>query len=106
MTGNKIYVGNLAYGATEQDLREALAAYGTITEAKVITDRETGRSKGFGFVTFEQSTSANSAVEGMNEQPIAGRPVRVSIAEDRPRRPREAGYSSDRRQSYRDNNSY
>jgi len=105
VSGNKVYVGNLAWGATEDDLRETFAKFGTVTEARIVTDRETGRSKGFAFVTFETSTAADSAVDGMYEQSIAGRPVKVSIAVDRPREAR-GGYSQDRRGGYKDNSRY
>jgi RNA recognition motif-containing protein len=85
-----IYVGNLAYGVTEDDLREAFAAFGEVSRANVIMDRDTGRSKGFGFVEMPDNAQAEAAINGLNEKPLSGRPIRVNEAkprEDRPRRP-------------------
>lgn len=84
-----IYVGNLAYSVTDDDLRDAFAAFGDVARAKVIMDRDTGRSKGFGFVEMSDDGQAQAAIDGLNEQPINGRNVRVNEArprEDRPRR--------------------
>ncbi|MDP5209649.1 RNA-binding protein [Microbulbifer sp. 2205BS26-8] len=86
-----IYIGNLAYGVTSDDLNEAFGAFGEISRATVITDRETGRSKGFGFVEMPNDDEARKAIEEMNDQPMSGRNIRVNEAkprEDRPRRPR------------------
>ena len=86
-----IYVGNLAYSITDDDLREAFAAFGEVERASVIMDRDTGRSKGFGFVEMPDSSQAEAAINGLNEKDLAGRPIRVNEAkprEDRPRRPR------------------
>ncbi|MGD1982873.1 MAG: RNA-binding protein [Chromatiaceae bacterium] len=84
-----IYVGNLAYSVTDDDLREAFSAFGEVSRASVIMDRETGRSKGFGFVEMPDDAAAESAIKALNDQPIGGRAVRVNEArprEDRPRR--------------------
>ena len=84
-----IYVGNLAYGVTDDELRQAFAAFGEVSRASVIMDRETGRSKGFGFVEMPDDAAAESAIKALNDQPIGGRAVRVNEArprEDRPRR--------------------
>ena len=84
-----IYVGNLAYTVTDDELQEAFAAFGEVSRAKVIMDRDTGRSKGFGFVEMPDDGQAEAAIEGLNEQPINGRNVRGNEArprEDRPRR--------------------
>jgi RNA recognition motif-containing protein len=84
-----IYVGNLAYSVADDDLLEAFSAFGEVARAKVIMDRDTGRSKGFGFVEMPNDSEAQAAIEGLNEQPINGRNVRVNEArprEDRPRR--------------------
>lgn len=81
-----IYVGNLAYSVSDQDLREAFSAYGEVSRASVITDRETGRSKGFGFVEMSDDSAARAAIDALNDKPIGGRPVRVNEA--RPRQPR------------------
>jgi len=86
-----IYVGNLAYGVTDDDLREAFAAFGEVERASVIMDRDTGRSKGFGFVEMPDKAQAEAAISGMNEKDLSGRAIRVNEAkprEDRPRRPR------------------
>ena len=81
-----IYVGNLPFGTTTDDLRELFAAYGTVTRAQVTTDRETGRSRGFGFVEMENDQEAQAAIEGLNSQPFRGRALTVNEA-----RPREQG---------------
>lgn len=81
-----IYVGNLPYQATEDDLREAFGAYGEVSSAAIIMDRDTGRSKGFGFVEMASDGDAREAIAGLNEQPLNGRPLRVNEA--RPRAPR------------------
>jgi RNA recognition motif-containing protein len=84
-----IYVGNLAYSVTDDDLRAAFAAFGEVSRASVIMDRDTGRSKGFGFVEMPDNAQAETAIKELNDQPIGGRAVRVNEArprEDRPRR--------------------
>ena len=86
-----IYVGNLAYSVTDDELREAFAAFGEVSRASVIMDRDTGRSKGFGFVEMPDNSQAEAAINGLNEKDLSGRPIRVNEAkprEDRPRRPR------------------
>ncbi|MFM2120071.1 MAG: hypothetical protein RL722_1539 [Pseudomonadota bacterium] len=90
--GNKLYVGNLAYGVRDEDLNEAFSAFGAVTSAKVMMDRETGRSKGFGFVEMGTDADAQSAINGLNGQPIAGRNVVVNEA--RPREERPGGFRS------------
>jgi len=89
----KIYVGGLAYSATEGDLRDAFSVYGEVAEAIVIKDRDTGRSKGFGFVDMPDPEQAEKAISGMDGQPILGRTVRVNEARPREERPprREGG---------------
>lgn len=79
---NKIYVGNLPYSTTEDDLTNAFASFGEIVNIKLIKDRETGRSKGFAFIEFSQSDEANNALS-FNGTSLDGRAVKVSIAEDR-----------------------
>ncbi|MRI35293.1 RNA-binding protein [Endozoicomonas sp. OPT23] len=81
---NKLFVGNLAFAATEQDLEEAFSAYGEIEEAKIILDRETGRSRGFAFVTFTSNDAAEAAL-ALDGRDLSGRGIRVSIATERPR---------------------
>lgn len=90
----KLYVGNLAFSVTDDELQQAFASFGNIMSARVVMDRMTGRSKGFGFVEIEDDAQADEAVNKMNGQTIGGRPVRVSEAkpqEDRPRGPRRDG---------------
>ncbi len=92
MSNNKLYVGNLAYSVRDQDLQDAFGAYGMVQSAKVMMDRDTGRSKGFGFVEMSSDAEAESAVNGMNGQPLAGRAIVVNVA--RPREERPAGFRS------------
>ncbi|NBC23182.1 MAG: RNA-binding protein [Gammaproteobacteria bacterium] len=82
-----IYVGNLPYSITDDELREAFAAFGDVKSAKVIMDRETGRSKGFGFVEMDEAKEAEEAIRVLNGQDLKGRPVRVSEARPRQDRP-------------------
>jgi RNA recognition motif-containing protein len=79
-----IYVGNLPYSTTEAELRAAFEAYGAVASAKVIMDRDTGRSKGFGFVEMPDDSEASAAIGGLNGQPMNGRPLRVNEAQPRP----------------------
>ncbi len=90
--GNKLYVGNLAYTVRDQDLSDAFSQYGSVSSAKVMMDRETGRSKGFGFVEMGSDAEAQAAINGLNGQPVAGRAVVVNEA--RPREERPAGFRS------------
>ncbi|KAL8471728.1 hypothetical protein ACS0TY_028466 [Phlomoides rotata] len=84
-TASKLFVGGLSYNTDEMSLREAFAQYGEVVEARVITDRETGRSRGFGFVTFTSSESASSAMQAFDGQDLHGRRVRVNFATEKPR---------------------
>ena len=84
---NKLYVGNLPYSMTSDGLREAFAQFGEITDAKVITHRDSGRSKGFGFVEFASEESATAAIEAMHGQEVQGRKLVVNVA--RPFEPRQ-----------------
>jgi hypothetical protein len=91
--GNKLYVGNLPYSVRDSDLEQAFAQFGSVTSAKVMMDRDTGRSKGFGFVEMGGDAEAQAAIAGMNGQPLGGRSVVVNEA--RPmesRAPRTGGY--------------
>ena len=90
--GNKLYVGNLAYSVRDQDLQEAFGEFGAVSSAKVMMDRETGRSKGFGFVEMGSDAEAQAAINGLNGQPVAGRAIVVNEA--RPREERPAGFRS------------
>ena len=82
---NKIFVGGLAWATDERGLEEAFSSYGEITEAKVVRDRATGRSRGFGFVTFANSNDARDAMEQMNDNMLDGRSIRVDLAQERER---------------------
>jgi len=88
--GNKLYVGNLAYSVRDDSLLQAFSQFGTVTSAKVMMDRETGRSKGFGFVEMGTDPEAQAAINGMNGQPIDGRAIVVNEA--RPREERPGGF--------------
>ena len=88
--GNKLYVGNLAYSVRDESLQAAFAQFGTVTSAKVMMDRETGRSKGFGFVEMSSAAEAQAAIHAMNGQPLEGRAVVVNEA--RPREERPGGF--------------
>jgi hypothetical protein len=88
--GNKLYVGNLAYSVRDESLQGAFSQFGTVTSAKVMMDRETGRSKGFGFVEMGSDAEAQAAINGMNGQPLEGRPLVVNEA--RPREERPGGF--------------
>lgn len=81
----KIFIGGLSWGVTEDDLRSAFEDFGEIKDAKVVMDRETGRSRGFGFVTFLDEDAAEKAIAEMNGASIEGRPIRVSEAEEKKR---------------------
>ena len=86
---NKLYVGNLSFNTTENDLQDTFSAHGTVTEANLITDRETGRARGFGFVTMSSDEEANKAVEALNGAELDGRTLTVNIA--KPREERSGG---------------
>nr|WP_297380850.1 RNA-binding protein [uncultured Roseateles sp.] len=85
--GNKLYVGNLAYSVRDESLQEAFSQFGTVISAKVMMDRETGRSKGFGFVEMSTDDEAQSAINGMNGQALEGRAIVVNVARPREDRP-------------------
>ena len=82
---HKIYVGNLSYNTSEEDLKARCEAFGPVVSCRIITDRDTGRSKGFGFVEFETAEAMQKAIEELNDQEVDGRNLRVNEAEDRPR---------------------
>ena len=81
----KLFIGGLSWGTTEEGLQQAFAQFGEIAEAKVVTDRDTGRSRGFGFVTFANPDDADRALQEMNGTELDGRSIRVDHAEDRGR---------------------
>jgi RNA recognition motif-containing protein len=84
-----LYVGNLPFTTTDEDLRDAFSAYGTVARAQVISDRETGRSRGFGFVEME--TGGDAAIDGMNGKELNGRALTVNEAKPRENRSRSGG---------------
>ena len=81
--GTRLYVGNLPYAVTELDLRDLFGGLGTVTDAKIVTDRETGRPRGFGFVEMSTEEEARKAIEEINGRDVQGRQVAVKEAEDR-----------------------
>ena len=83
----KLYVGNLPYTCTEEDLRSLFSEVGNVASARVVTDRETGRSKGFGFIEMSTADEAGAAAQRLNGKPFMGRPLTVNEA--RPQEPRE-----------------
>lgn len=89
--GNKLYVGNLPYTVRDEDLQQAFSAYGSVNSAKVMMERETGRSKGFGFVEMGSDAEAQSAIEGMNGQSLGGRSLVVNEARPMEARPPRSG---------------
>jgi hypothetical protein len=91
--GNKLYVGNLPYAFRDNDLQQAFSQYGTVSSAKVMMERDTGRSKGFGFVEMGDDAQAQAAIAGMNGQQFGGRGLVVNEARPmEPRPPRTGGY--------------
>lgn len=78
-----IYVGNLAYGVTQDELRDAFGAYGRVESANLITDRDTGASKGFGFVEMPSNAEADAAIKSLNGTPLKGRNMKVNPAKPR-----------------------
>ena len=100
MDKKKLYVGNLPWGLNNDSLKELFAAYGEVVEAVVITDRMSGRSKGFGFVTFADEASAEKAVAEMHEKPVDGRNIIVNVARPREERSDRGGFRRENRQSY------
>lgn len=97
--GNKLYVGNLAYSIRDNDLEQAFGQFGAVTSAKVMMERDTGRSKGFGFVEMGSDAEAQAAINGLNGQPLSGRNVVVNEARPmEPRPPRSGGFGGPRRE--------
>ncbi|OGO96523.1 MAG: RNA-binding protein [Curvibacter sp. GWA2_64_110] len=88
--GNKLYVGNLSYSVRDNDLQQHFGSYGNVQSAKVMMDRDSGRSKGFGFVEMSSDAEAKAAIAGMNGQNVDGRDMVVNEA--RPMEPRSGGF--------------
>ena len=89
--GNKLYVGNLPYTVRDEDLQQSFGAFGSITSAKVMMERDTGRSKGFGFVEMGNDAEAQAAIAGMNGQSLGGRAITVNEARPMEARPPRTG---------------
>lgn len=83
--GKKVFVGGLSWNTNDDTLRQAFEPFGAVDDAKVIQDRETGRSRGFGFVTFASDDGAQQAISGMDGKDLDGRTIKVNEAEDKPR---------------------
>ncbi|WP_296869805.1 RNA-binding protein [Tibeticola sp.] len=90
--GNKLYVGNLPYAVRDNDLEQAFSAFGSVTSAKVMMERDTGRSTGFGFVEMGSDAEAQAAINGMNGQPLGGRSIVVNEARPMEPRPPRSGF--------------
>ena len=95
---NKLFVGNLSFNTTENDLNDAFAAFGTVTETNLMMDRTTGRPRGFGFVTMGSADEAQKAIDGMNGKDMDGRALTVNVA--KPREERSGGGGGGGRREY------
>jgi RNA recognition motif-containing protein len=93
---NKLFVGNLSFETTENDLQDAFAAHGTVIEANLMMDRATGRPRGFGFITMSTAEEAQKAIEALNGKTVGGRALTVNVA--RPREERSGGGGGGRRE--------
>lgn len=91
-----LFVGNLAWATTQSDLEAAFGAYGQVSSAKIMTDRETGKSRGFAFVEMPNDAEARKAIEALNGQDLKGRAINVNEARPREERPRTGGFGGDR----------
>jgi cold-inducible RNA-binding protein len=95
--GNKLYVGNLPYSYRDSDMEQAFSQYGSVSSAKVMMDRDSGRSKGFGFVEMSSPAEAQAAIDGLNGQDVGGRGLVVNEARPmEPRAPRAGGFGGNR----------
>ncbi|RXJ86686.1 RNA-binding protein [Arcobacter sp. CECT 8985] len=84
----QIYVGNMSYGTTEESLRALFAQYGEVNSVKIITDRETGRAKGFGFIGMDDNAAGQNAIDELNGKEFEGRTLKINEAKPREERPR------------------
>jgi RNA recognition motif-containing protein len=89
--GKKLYIGNLSFKVTEDELQEKLAEFGQVESVKIITDRDTGQSKGFGFVEMSSDAEARAAIDGLNGKDLGGRALKVNEARPQERAPRGGG---------------
>jgi RNA recognition motif-containing protein len=105
MAGSKLFIGGLAWGTDENTLRDAFGSFGTVTEVKIILDRDTGRSRGFGFVNFSSPQEAEVALQEMDGRELAGRQIRVDYATDRSRDSPRGGGGYGNRGGYGDRQS-
>ena len=94
---SRLYVGNLSFHSTDDSIREAFSQHGSVTDVHVVMDRETGRSRGFAFVTMGNNGEASTAIAAMNGAMLDGRDLRVNEAEERAKRPGGGGGGGDRR---------
>jgi RNA recognition motif-containing protein len=97
---NKLFVGNLSFDTTENDLQDAFAAHGTVTETNLMMDRATGRPRGFGFITMSSPEEAQKAIEALNGAQLGGRALTVNVARPREDRPPGGGGSRGPRREY------
>ncbi len=95
---NKLFVGNLSFNTTENDLNDAFAAFGTVTEANLMMDRTTGRPRGFGFITMSSAEEAQKAIEALNGKDMDGRALTVNVAKPREERSGGGGGGGGRRE--------
>ena len=91
-SASKLYVGNLSYNTTSSDLEQLFAQHGTVQSAEIISDRDTGRSKGFGFVQMGSDEEAQAAIDALNGQNVDGRNLTVNVAKPKEDRPRGGGF--------------
>ena len=94
---NKLFVGNLSFNTTENDLQDTFAAYGTVLEANLMMDRESGRPRGFGFITMSSAAEAEAAIQAMNGKELDGRALTVNVAKPREERAPGGGGGGGRR---------
>lgn len=93
----KLYVGNLSFSTSESELKDAFSAFGTVDSVSVVTDRDTGRSKGFGFVEMNNDGEAKAAMESLNGKEVGGRALRVNEARPKEDRPARSGFGGGKR---------
>ena len=80
---NKLYVGNLSYGATEDSLKSVFSEHGSVVSVKIVVDRETNRSRGFGFIEMKSAEDAQSCIDALDGQEVDGRAIKINIAKER-----------------------
>jgi cold-inducible RNA-binding protein len=93
---HKLYVGNIAWQTTSEELSQAFGAYGTVKDVVIVEDKETKRSRGFAFVTMDSAESAQKAMEAMNDSKLSGRTIKVNEAKEKERKPFDRGLRNDR----------